>query len=166
MSIKNTTYSELGTEDTIPSVSDIPEATDEGFVFDRLASSLATNVVTTSAQKTGLAKEISNLTIDKDKDSRLPTTRDEATLKQRRIRNLLEKGSIISSRVDSFTSKMLEKLKDYDMQVDISNNPMAKKAVKKIFKKNVKYISKAMYLEAVERFNAIQNKRVKDEVDI
>lgn len=158
----------------IEETNDIPEITDDAFVFDRIK--LNQTVRETASKKIiPLSNKTDNSELDKagskfgfDSSKRpegRPLTKEEAAIQQRRIRSFLKEADEIDTRCNQYLSDLKSHLKDFDLQIDISKNPIVKKAVKKIFKKGLTYINKDMYLAAVERFNEIQKSKLDKELE-
>jgi hypothetical protein len=149
----------------VPSTAEIPEITDDGYVFDRIKRKTATIPVKQPISRSS-EQESSNTEITGPRPEGRPLSPEEAAAVQRRIRTLTDKAALIDALSANVTSNLKNQLEDFDYQVDISNNPIASKAVRKVFARGIKYIDKQMYLEAVERLNEIQQKKLKKEVDI
>jgi hypothetical protein len=156
----------------LPVANEIPDITDDGYVFDRIQRTIATLPVKTAITRSADTSDSSSVSVSTlggvagPRPEGRPLTAEEAAVVQRRIRALNASAIEIATEVDEVVASLKSQLKDYDYQVDISNKPVVKKAVKKLFRRSLKYIDKEMYLWAVERFNEIQKQKLKKEVDI
>lgn len=154
----------------LPVANDIPEVTDDGYVFERIQRVTPTvpakTVITRSTEPESEPVVSTSGVLTGPRPEGRPLTVEEAAVVQRRIRNLSAKAAEIARDSDEIVAALNNQLKDYEFQVDISNKPVVKKAVKKLFGKSLKYIDKEMYLFAVERFNKIQQDKLDKEVDL
>ena len=94
-----------------------------------------------------------------------PISLDDIVNNQRKTRLILDKFDKVDSRVSNLRSTIEKQLSDYDIQIDISKDPLLCTAVKKIFKKSLKYINKEMYLIAVDKLKEIQEQRIDKELE-
>lgn len=156
----------------LPVANEIPDITDEGYVFDRIQRTIATIPVKTPiTRSTETEAPVGSTTtaagvLTGPRPEGRPLTVEEAAVVQRRIRTISSKADQIAKDTEEVVTGLKLQLKDYDFQVDVSNKPVVKKAIKKLFGKANKYIDKAMYLEAVKRFNKIQQDKLDKEVDL
>lgn len=85
---------------------------------------------------------------------------DDILIRQAKTRLLLEKIDIVDSKIDSIKNTLLSQISEFEKSVNIEKDPLVLKAVRKIFKKNTKVITKDMYLEACARLQNLQNKSI------
>lgn len=94
-----------------------------------------------------------------------PISFEDALAQQQKVKSLLNKFDQIDSTIDRVSNTLENQSKKFEFSIDISNMPQVKKAVKKIFKKNINHIDKEMYLYAIKRLNEIQESLVDKEFD-
>jgi len=118
------------------------------------------------AARDEIRSELGKTTSEKTDPSKpSKVTVEDAIRREKKVKALLDKFDKIDNKIDSIQATISKQTKDYNFQVDISNNPPAKKAVKKIFKKAVTYIDKDMYLYAIKRLQQLQDERLDKELD-
>jgi len=78
------------------------------------------------------------------------------------VNELKTKIKTNNSLVASVTNKINKELADFEFEFDISDQPILKKAVKKIFKKNLNKINYEMYLRAKEELAKIHLDKIKE----
>jgi hypothetical protein len=93
-----------------------------------------------------------------------PEDIEDVIRRQKLVKEVLGLCDEVDSKILDVTSLLETQTKNFNFQVDISNDSPAKKAVRKIFKKNLNYIDKKMYLEAARRLAALQKQFIKDEI--
>lgn len=107
-----------------------------------------------------LSPDISNINISEDTAPPIPM--EDIVRRQKKVKKLLANCDKLDASVGSIVTNLKNQTKDYDVQIDISKDPLLKMAVKKIFKKSYKYIDKNMYLYAIDRLMELQNKRLEE----
>lgn len=107
-----------------------------------------------------VSPDISNINISEDTTPPIPM--EDIVRRQKKVKKLLANCDKLDASIGSIVTNLKNQTKDYDVQIDISKDPLLKMAVKKIFKKSYKYIDKNMYLYAIDRLMELQNKRLEE----
>lgn len=122
------------------------------------------NEINRSTSLSGRSSEQSGETAESQQDDAFgPISVEDATQRQQKIKQLLKKFQQVDDKIDFLSEQIQKQTSKFDYSVDISNMPQVKKAVRKIFKKNLNYIDKNMYLEAVKRLQQSQEESITKE---
>lgn len=118
--------------------------------------------VTKDEIRSELGKTTSEET-DPSKPSKV--TIEDAIRREKKVKTLLAKIDKVDEEINKLQETIAKQTKNFNFQVDISNNPPVRKAVKKIFKKPLKYIDKEMYLYAIKKLQQLQDERLDKELE-
>lgn len=91
---------------------------------------------------------------------------EDALRRQKKVKEIKSKIAETDQAIVDIKRMIGSHTKNFDYQIDISNMPVVKKAVRKIFKKSLKYINKEMYLYAVDKMLELQEQRLDEEIAV